>query len=85
MMDKIKHAMEHNPDEVVGMILNIMADGDGLTPESLLADVKDMLLRFGKRADKRPFCPDCGEVMVKSHIETDDGWLVGWLCGCQEG
>ena len=84
-MDKIKHDLENNPDTVVATILAIMSDGDGLTPESLLVVVQDLLRRFGKRADRRPYCPDCGEVMVKTRVEIDDGqWIHGWLCGCRE-
>lgn len=32
-----------------------------------------------------PYCPDCGEQMVKSFTECDDGsdWYCGWLCGCK--
>lgn len=30
-------------------------------------------------------CPDCGEQMVKTAIEHEDGsgWLCGWTCGCE--
>ena len=84
-MDKMQHALENNPDLVMDAMWCILADGDGLTPESQIETIKDMLLRFGERTDKRPFCPDCGEVMVKTHIETEDGgWITGWLCGCKK-
>jgi hypothetical protein len=81
-MDKVEHAMEHDPDEVIPTILAVMVDGDGLTPQSLLATIKDMLVRFAKRKDKRPYCPYCHELMVEAKIETDDGWTHCWLCGC---
>lgn len=29
-------------------------------------------------------CPDCGEVMVKAHVEWEDGsWSTFWACGCE--
>lgn len=35
--------------------------------------------------DTRPICPDCKQVMVKTHIELGDksGWFSGWGCGCK--
>ena len=35
--------------------------------------------------DNRPICPDCKAVMVKTHIELDDGsgWFTGWACECK--
>jgi len=35
--------------------------------------------------NKRPICPDCKAVMVKTHIELDDGsgWWSGWSCECE--
>lgn len=34
--------------------------------------------------DNRPICPDCKTVMVKTHIELEDGsgWFTGWGCEC---
>ena len=36
-------------------------------------------------ADNRPICPDCKTVMVKTHIELEDGsgWFSGWGCECE--
>ena len=82
-MDKVQHWLDHDPDTVVSTILDVMSDGDGLTPEHLIEDVKDMLRRFLKRKDKRPYCPYCEEVMVQARIEQDDGWVRCWLCGCK--
>ena len=33
----------------------------------------------------RSICPDCGGVLVKSHIELSDGsgWASGYLCDCE--
>lgn len=29
-------------------------------------------------------CPDCKEVMVKAHMQSEDGdWRVCWLCKCE--
>ena len=35
--------------------------------------------------DNRPICPDCKAVMVKTHIELEDGsgWFTGWACECK--
>jgi hypothetical protein len=35
--------------------------------------------------DIRPICPDCKQVMVKTHIELEDGsgWFTGWACECK--
>jgi hypothetical protein len=35
--------------------------------------------------DIRPICPDCKQVMVKTHIELEDGsgWFTGWACECE--
>lgn len=82
-MDKIQHWLEHDPDAVVSAILDIMHDGDGLTPEHLIEAVQDMLRKFLTRKDTRPYCPTCHEVMVEARIEQDDGWIQCWLCGCK--
>ena len=35
--------------------------------------------------DNSPICPDCKSIMVKTHIEHEDGsgWFSGWGCECQ--
>ncbi len=31
----------------------------------------------------RPVCPECGEEMVRAHIDMEDGeWMIVWLCSC---
>jgi len=45
-------------------------------------EAREML---GINKDTRPACPDCKQVMVKTHIELNDnsGWFTGWGCGCK--
>ena len=46
---------------------------------NLVDEVRDFV--FDR--DERPVCPYCKEVMVKGHIEMEDGkWMDAWLCGC---
>lgn|GEM_PF-1617951 len=35
--------------------------------------------------NNKPICPDCKAVMVKTHIELEDGsgWFTGWGCDCK--
>lgn len=83
-MDKIKHALRHNPEIFLQDVVDVLIDGDGLSPERLVKDVRSMVKKFLSRKDKRPFCPDCGEVMVKCHRnDVDDGWRTSWLCVCK--
>ena len=34
--------------------------------------------------EERPSCPDCGQEMVKTRRQLEDGsWMTFWLCGCE--
>jgi hypothetical protein len=49
------------------------------------AEIYAQLNAHKAEIDKRPTCPDCKAVMVKTRIELDDGsgWFSGWACECE--
>ena len=49
------------------------------------AKIYTQLTAHKAEVDNRPICPDCKAVMVKTHIELEDGsgWFTGWACECE--
>lgn len=48
-------------------------------------EARDILQVDSLFPDTHPICPDCKQVMVKTHIELENksGWFSGWGCGCR--
>lgn len=53
----------------------------------LVAGIKAMAEENGTpdrpERDARPICNLCGQQMVRTHCEVEDGWRVFWMCGCE--
>lgn len=44
------------------------------------------LLNLEPQKYKRPTCPLCKAIMVRTYYQTEDrGWFVCWLCECDPG
>ena len=74
-------------DELIQLIhdITIGDDTDGMEPKKLVKEIYKMTSKYLSRTDKRPWCPDCEEVMVKSRRSDieDRGVVIVWLCGCE--
>ena len=74
-----------SPREFLEDWASILFDGDNMEPAALVKDAYKSIVSYLHHADKRPFCPDCKEVMVKEKRNDleEPGWRIFWVCACK--